>query len=38
MSFMTKLREAQNKLRAQQADPWYTRLEGARGKVDDEGR
>ncbi len=37
MSFISRLQQKRNQLRAQQADPWYVRLEGARGKLDDEG-
>ena len=37
MSFISQLKQARDQLCAQQADPWYVRLEGARGKIDDEG-
>ncbi len=37
MSFIGKLQQKRDELRAQQADPWYIRLEGARGKLGDDG-
>ncbi len=37
MSFIGKLQQKRNELRAQQADPWYIRLEAARGKLGDDG-
>ena len=37
MSFTASLKRTRDQLRAQQAEPWCVRLEGARGKLDDEG-
>src|SRR5512132_4498120 len=37
MSFISKLREAEARLAAQNADPWYVRLEQMRGTVGDDG-
>jgi hypothetical protein len=37
MSFIGKLREAQARLAAQNADPWHVRLERVRGQVGDDG-
>ncbi len=36
MSFIGKLQQKRDELRAQQADPWYIRLEGAHGKLGDD--
>lgn len=36
MSFVSRLQQKRDELRAQQADPWYIRLEGARGKLGDD--
>lgn len=37
MSFIGGLQQRRDDLRAQQADPWYTRLERAHGKLGDDG-
>jgi hypothetical protein len=37
MSFIGRLQQKRDELRAQQADPWYVRLDGARGKIGDDG-
>jgi hypothetical protein len=37
MSFIGRLQQKRDEVRAQQADPWYVRLEGAHGKLGDEG-
>ena len=37
MSFIDKLREAEARLAAQNADPWHVRLERVRGTVGDDG-
>lgn len=37
MSFLTKLREAEAKLAAQDAEPWRLRLERVRGQIGDDG-
>ncbi len=37
MSFIGKLQQKRDELRARQADPWYVRLERARGKLGDDG-
>jgi hypothetical protein len=36
MSFIGRLQQKRDELRAQQADPWYIRLEGANGKLGDD--
>ncbi len=36
MSFIGKLQQKRDELRAQQADPWYIRLERVRGKLGDD--
>lgn len=36
MSFIGKLQQKRDELRAQQADPWYIRLERAHGKLGDD--
>ena len=37
MSFISRLQQRRDELRAQQADPWYIRLERANGKLGDDG-
>jgi hypothetical protein len=37
MSWLGKLEEAKNELRAQDVDPWRLRLERLRGKIGDDG-
>jgi hypothetical protein len=37
MSFIGRLQQKRDELRAQQADTWYVRLEAARGKLGDDG-
>ena len=37
MSFLTKLREAEAKSAAQDAEPWRLRLERVRGQIGDDG-
>jgi hypothetical protein len=37
MSFIGRLQQKRDELRAQQADPWYIRLERAHGKLGDDG-
>ncbi len=37
MSFVETLRKSRDQIQAQQAHPWYARLDGVRGKVGDDG-
>ncbi len=37
MPFISSLTKVRDRIRAQQADPWYVRLQAAHGKLDDEG-
>jgi hypothetical protein len=37
MSFIGRLQQERDQIRAQRANPWHVRLEGARGKLGDDG-
>jgi hypothetical protein len=37
VSFIERLRQARDKVLAQNADSWLVRLEGVRGKIGDDG-
>jgi hypothetical protein len=37
MSFIGRLQQKRDQIRAQRANPWHVRLEGARGKLGDDG-
>jgi hypothetical protein len=37
MSFIGRLQQKREQIRAQGANPWHVRLEGARGKLGDDG-